>query len=195
MFRQRVNKNTHMTYSIKERFNHAHLSAAELSQRESFEELIRMATLPSNTTALSVGVGNGFHDYVVFKSNSKIKKIVSTDIVENPVNKEDRKVLFTFNHDGLTDLVSETKKTLKRRSSNWKNQPFVNDLDFIERLQRNENILIAYVESFKIDKDVTFKAVYNDRNLGLGEYSFAIDISGLEHRRCSRFAYAANESL
>ena len=111
------------------------------------------------------------------------------------VNKEDRKVLFTFNHDSLTDLVSETKKTLKRRSSNWKNQPFVNDLDFIERLQRNENILIAYVESFKIDKDVTFKAVYNGRNLGLGEYSFVIDISGLEHRRCSRFAYAANESL
>ena len=115
------------------------------------------------------------------------------------IDRDSKKITYKFNRDNLEDLVKKSKKTLKRVSGRWKNDHFINDLDFIERLQRNENFSIAYIKSF-INEDVIFIGVYHEFNkLGtnsrFNSYGFEIHISELNHRRCSRFAYAVNLSL
>lgn len=69
------------------------ISAVELSQRDCFIKLLKEVDLPKNSTALSVSVGDGIWDYLAFTNNKIITKIIATDIVENPVDKEGVKIL------------------------------------------------------------------------------------------------------
>jgi len=78
--------------SLKERLNNPKLSGLERSQREVFVSIIKQLNFrkdAENITALSVSVGDGVWDYLTFLNNPKIKKIVATDIVDNPVKPED----------------------------------------------------------------------------------------------------------
>ena len=46
---------------------------------------------------MSVSVGNGFWDYLVFSNmGTDIKKIIATDVVDNPVDKEGIETLKTL---------------------------------------------------------------------------------------------------
>lgn len=79
--------------SIKERLNKPGIPVIDRAQREIFRNILLNINLPESTKALSVSTGDGFWDYYAFKSNSKIKYITATDIVDNPVNIKDINLL------------------------------------------------------------------------------------------------------
>ena len=74
--------------SLKNRRDNIEKSDFEVCLRDTFIEFLKKINISENSTALSVSVGNGFWDYLVFKYLSRVKKIIATDVVDNPVDKE-----------------------------------------------------------------------------------------------------------
>lgn len=89
--------------SLKERRDNLETTAVGISQRNCFINLLQEVDLPKNSAALSVSVGDGIWDYFAFSSNKNIKKIIATDIVDNPVDKE-----------GITTLKAAGKWEFKK---------------------------------------------------------------------------------
>jgi len=54
---------------------------------------MRSLPLKAKTKALSVSVGDGVWDYLTFQSAPSVQEIVATDIVDNPLSKENEKLL------------------------------------------------------------------------------------------------------
>lgn len=81
--------------SLKKRLNNPHISAVEISQKDCFIDWLKEINLPENSTSLSVSVGDGMWDYLVFLHNKHVRKIIATDIVENPVKQNDITLLKT----------------------------------------------------------------------------------------------------
>lgn len=88
--------------SLQHRLNNPDLSDMEASQRSVFIHILESLGLPSHAHALSVSVGDGIWDYLCFTGNRHISRITATDIVVNPVKKED--IAFLREH-GTWDFV------------------------------------------------------------------------------------------
>lgn len=89
--------------SLKSRLENLNISPIEICQRNCFIDWIKKSTMPKNSIALSVSVGDGVWDHLVFLNNKNITNIIATDIVENPVDK-----------DGMAILKSEGDWDFKR---------------------------------------------------------------------------------
>ncbi|MFA6434467.1 MAG: class I SAM-dependent methyltransferase [Elusimicrobiales bacterium] len=81
--------------SIKNRLSNRIISKVEIVQRDCFCEWVKQLPLSSKSVALSVSTGDGIWDYFTFLNNKAVHRIVATDIVENPVKPEDKKLLKT----------------------------------------------------------------------------------------------------
>lgn len=103
--------------SLQERLNNPSLTAADKLPRECFVDWIKAIELPERAAALSISVGDGLWDHLAFLSNKKIKKIVATDVVDNPVKKDD--VLF-LNAEGKWEFV----KVLAEKKLPFANESF-----------------------------------------------------------------------
>lgn len=79
--------------SLFERLDESKISMVERLQRYAFLEWIKDLKISKNSIGLSVSVGNGIWDYLVFLHNKNIKKIIATDIIDNPVKKNDIGIL------------------------------------------------------------------------------------------------------
>ena len=90
-----MQKETKHLKTLKERKDNSRLSPIEISYRNIFKELLQDINIKEkNGVALSVSTGDGLSDYLVFSnSGGAIKKIVATDIVDNPVDKESVEIL------------------------------------------------------------------------------------------------------
>lgn len=84
-------------------------SQVENVQRRSFINQLKKIKLPKNSHALSVSVGDGSWDHIVFKNKLAISSILATDIVNNPVAKEDRKLLKKLGNWEFTKVPADKK--------------------------------------------------------------------------------------
>jgi ubiquinone/menaquinone biosynthesis C-methylase UbiE len=71
----------------------AEAEKAEKILRKLFCQALNNLPLPRGAQALSISTGDGVWDYTVFKSQKKIKSILATDVVENPVDPADIRLL------------------------------------------------------------------------------------------------------
>jgi ubiquinone/menaquinone biosynthesis C-methylase UbiE len=82
-------KHTKHLHSVLERDKTESLTAVDTAQKQSSIRILKRLKLPNKSSALSISTGSGYWDYLALKNNKKISKIVATDIVDNPVSKED----------------------------------------------------------------------------------------------------------
>lgn len=73
---------------LKARLFNSNLTAMEKAHRRSFVQVVRDLDLPAGAIVLSISTGDAFWDYMVFSSNNRVRKIVATDIVDFPDDKE-----------------------------------------------------------------------------------------------------------
>lgn len=78
-----------------------------------FSEVIENLKLPTNSITLSVSTGDGLWDYLAFINNQSIKNIVSTDIVDCPVKKNDISFLNSFGKWEFIKVKPEEKLPFK----------------------------------------------------------------------------------
>lgn len=86
----KINENKYLM-SLKERLYNPKVSKVEQVQREVFMRVVKSIDFLEDSKqviALSISTGDGMWDYLVFINNNKIKKIIATDIVDNPVNSQ-----------------------------------------------------------------------------------------------------------
>ena len=74
--------------TLSQRLNNPKISYFEIQQRKHFIRKLKSFKL-NNAKALSVSCGDGIWDYLALKNETGIDKIIATDIVENPVSKEE----------------------------------------------------------------------------------------------------------
>ncbi len=80
--------------SIIERLDDPKLSRVEFVQRVAHIDLIKKVKPTSNNLKmLSFSCGDGIWDMLSAKNNLKIKTIIATDIVDNPVKLDDQKLI------------------------------------------------------------------------------------------------------
>jgi len=81
--------------TLKDRRDNAKIFPLEISYRGALSGFLESCKIPNkDSVALSVSTGDGLSDYLVFSNTRrKIKKIIATDIVDNPVDKEGIKIL------------------------------------------------------------------------------------------------------
>jgi len=81
--------------SLQERVNvsKSPLFKGKFTQQDDFIDIIKGLVLPTEATALSVSTGDGMWDYLTFQNNPSIKRIIATDIVNNPVKPSDEAFL------------------------------------------------------------------------------------------------------
>jgi len=75
--------------TLENRLDSTKISPIKIFCRNTLIELIKGISIPNRGVVLSVSTGDGLSDYFVF-SNTKgtVRKIVATDIIDNPVDKE-----------------------------------------------------------------------------------------------------------
>lgn len=95
--------------SLQERIQNVQFSRLEATQRECFISIMTSSQLPNNSSALSVSVGDGIWDYLIFRNNKRITKIIATDIVDNPVAKEDVALLRAYGYWDFIKVAPEKK--------------------------------------------------------------------------------------
>jgi ubiquinone/menaquinone biosynthesis C-methylase UbiE len=116
--------------SLKDRRDNK-ISAVESSQRDCFIKLLKKIELPEESLALSVSVGDGIWDYFSFLNNKNIKKIIATDIVDNPVSQESISML---KNEGEWEFVKVLADKPLPFSDNFFN--FVFHQDVIEHVEK-----------------------------------------------------------
>jgi len=79
--------------TLIERKNNPKISVLESSIRACFIKWLKNIKFSKNSTALSISVGDGVWDYLIFENIKNIKKIIATDIVSNPVDPDGIKIL------------------------------------------------------------------------------------------------------
>lgn len=79
--------------SITDTINGVEKSSVLSVQMTAFCNILRTLKLENSSEALSLSTGGGIWDYLAFSIRKELKRIISTDIVDNPVNIEDRKKL------------------------------------------------------------------------------------------------------
>lgn len=105
-------KTTHLI-TFKERLDRKNISSVEFVQRKIFTDLVKEINIPNNSSALSVSTGNGVWDYLVFLHNPHVKKIVATDIIDNPINLSDKSILDSVSNWSFKKVATEKKLPFK----------------------------------------------------------------------------------
>lgn len=117
---------------LKQRISDIESSGVGISVRGVFIDFIKTSDSNKDSVALSISVGDGFWDYLVFTNTAgTVKKIIATDVVDNPVNKEDEQLLKS-----LGDW--EFKKVEAEKSLPFENEYFdlIYHMDVIEHVKK-----------------------------------------------------------
>jgi len=93
--------------SIRDRLNNPKIPAVEKSIRDCFINWLKNIKIREGATALSISTGYGFWDYLAFKNNKKITKIIATDIVENPIGEDNARLLRTVGEWNFKKVLAE----------------------------------------------------------------------------------------
>ncbi len=91
--------------SLEERLD----TSKRLSQLDNFIDMVKELDFPDNSLALSVSVGDGIWDYLMLKNNRSIKKIIATDIIDNPVKPSDQLLLKAKGEWEFVKIQSESR--------------------------------------------------------------------------------------
>lgn len=98
---------------ITERLNDNKTSRVERVQRRAFVNLLNNLPLIENSKALSISTGDGCWDFLAFDKEPRIVSIDATDIVPNPVNIDDRAMLYSKGSWKFTQVEKETTLPFK----------------------------------------------------------------------------------
>jgi len=132
-------------FSIKKRLKFFESARnVSVSQRDCFVEWIKNAKLPQRATVLSLSVGDGVWDYFAMSSDNRIKKIIATDIVENPVKKEDIALLKKYGEWDYIKVTPEGKLPFKNS--------FFNLLFHQDTIEHVEKPFIFISEQYRVLK-------------------------------------------
>lgn len=94
---------------MKDRLNNTKIARMEIAQRKSHIDLIKKIYSSSNKLKmLSYSCGDGIWDLISLQNNNYIKDIIATDIVENPVKKEDIQTLKKYANWDFKKIKPET---------------------------------------------------------------------------------------
>lgn len=146
-----------------------------------FDAFISKLKLPLVAQALSVSTGDGVWDYSTFVNHPRIKKIVATDIVKNPVAPSDRKMLKKMGDWSFLQVKPE--KALPFPDSTF---DLLYHLDVIEHVQKPYSFL---QDQFRVLKKGGYLLVgtpnlHRPMNLAkilLGKLTFPVNIGDLGH--------------
>jgi ubiquinone/menaquinone biosynthesis C-methylase UbiE len=96
-----------------------------------FDNFVSNLDLPDKSTAISVSTGDGVWDYTVFKLQPKVKRILATDIVNNPVISSDQKLIKELGEWSFTKVKPEKSLPFNNNSAN-----LIYHLDVIEHVSK-----------------------------------------------------------
>lgn len=133
--------------SLKERLYNPKILGVEQTQRRVFTravESLKFSEDLKHGTALSVSTGDGIWDYLVFTNNCHIKRIIATDIVDNPVNPQDVSFLKSFGEWEFLKVMPETELPFENESFS-----LIFHQDVIEHV---EKIFLFLTEQYRVLK-------------------------------------------
>lgn len=146
-----------------------------------FDNFVSFLSLPPKSTAISASTGDGVWDYTTFKLQPNIKKILATDIVSNPVNPKDQKMLKKLGDWSFTKVAPEKPLPFNNNSAN-----LIYHLDVIEHVSKpylflQDQYRILKRNGYLIIGTPNLHRPANLAKIALGKLDFPANIGDLGH--------------
>ena len=132
------------------RLENKNISGTEAYCRETFINWIKTANY-EHDKVLSISVGDGIWDYLALKNNQTIQNITATDIINNPIQKNDLKVIKQL---GKWEFVKvKAENTLPFKNNIFK---LIYHFDVIEHVQKPHLFLAEQYRVLKKGGELIF---------------------------------------